>query len=35
MDVAEKLNIKLIYRPQHLDFDTYYKIAKEYENLRG
>jgi len=35
MDVAEKLNIKLSYRPQHLDFDTYYKIAKEYENLRS
>ena len=33
MDVAKKLNIKLSCRPQHLDFETYYEIAKEYENL--
>ena len=33
MDVAKKLNIKLSCRPQHLDFETYYNIAKEYENL--
>jgi 16S rRNA (adenine1518-N6/adenine1519-N6)-dimethyltransferase len=35
MYVAKKLNIELNLRPQHLDFDTYYKLAKEYENLRG
>ncbi len=35
MDVAKKLNIKLSCRPQHLDFDTYYEIAREYENLSG
>ena len=34
MDVANKLNLKLSCRPQHLDFETYYKIAKEFENLR-
>ena len=33
MDVAKKLNIKLSCRPQHLDFETYYEIAREYENL--
>ena len=31
--VAKKLNINLNLRPQNLSPDTYYKIAKEYENL--
>ena len=35
MDIAEKLNIRLSLRPQHLDFETYYKLTKEYENLRS
>jgi len=35
MDVAKKLNIELSCRPQHIDFETYYKIAREYENLRS
>ena len=33
MDIAEKLNLKLSLRPQHLDFETYYKLTKEYEKL--
>jgi len=31
--VAKNLNIDLNLRPQNLSPDTYYKIAKEYENL--
>ncbi len=34
-NIAEKLNIKLDLRPQHLDFETYYKLTEEYENLRS
>ncbi len=34
-DYAKKLNLNLDLRPQNLDFDTYYLIAKEFENLRG
>ena len=33
--VLEKLNIDLNLRPQNLDFDTYYKLTSEYENLRS
>ena len=32
--IAKKLNIELNLRPQNLSPDTYYKITKEYENLR-
>ena len=32
--IANKLNISLDLRPQNLDFDKYYLIAKEFENLR-
>ena len=32
--VLKKLNINLSLRPQNLNFDTYYKLALEYENLR-
>ncbi len=32
--VAEKLKINLSLRPQNLKFETYYKLTKEYENLR-
>ena len=32
--VLEKLKIDLNLRPQNLDFDTYYKLTSEYENLR-
>ena len=31
--VQEKLNLNLNLRPQNLDFDTYYKITQEYEDL--
>jgi len=33
-DILSKLNIRLNLRPQNLDFETYYKLAKEYEKLR-
>ncbi len=32
-DVLKKLSIDLNLRPQNLDFDTYYKLAEEYEKL--
>ena len=32
---AEKLNIKLNLRPQNLNFETYFKLADEYEKLRS
>ena len=31
--IIKKLNINLNLRPQNLDFETYYNLAKEYENL--
>ena len=34
-DLLHKFNIDLNLRPQNLDFDTYYKLTIEYENLRG
>jgi len=33
--VLKKLNIDLSLRPQNLNFDTYYKLALEYEKLRS
>jgi len=33
--VAEKLKIDLNLRPQNLNFETYYNLTREYENLRG
>ena len=35
MKIARKLNIDLNLRPQNLNFETYYKLVKEYENLRS
>ena len=35
IEIARKLNINLSLRPQNIDFETYYKLAMEYENLRG
>ena len=35
LDIANKLNLDLSLRPQNLNFETYYKLSKEYENLRG
>ena len=32
--ILEKLNINLNLRPQNLNSDTYYKLTREYENLR-
>ena len=34
-EVAEKFGIDLNLRPQNLKPDTYLKLAKEYEDLRG
>ena len=34
-DVANKLNIDLNLRPQNLNFETYYKLSEEFENLRS
>jgi 16S rRNA (adenine1518-N6/adenine1519-N6)-dimethyltransferase len=31
--IANKLKINLNLRPQNLNFETYYKLSKEYENL--
>jgi 16S rRNA (adenine1518-N6/adenine1519-N6)-dimethyltransferase len=33
--ILNKLKIDLNLRPQNLDFDTYYKLTSEYENLRS
>ena len=33
--IASKIGINLNSRPQNLDFETYFKITQEYENLRG
>ena len=33
--VLDKLKIDLNLRPQNLDFDTYYQLVSEYENLRS
>ena len=33
--IIEKLKIDLNLRPQNLDFETYYKLVNEYENLRN
>ena len=32
-NIASKLNIDLSLRPQNLDFETYYKLSEEFENL--
>ena len=32
--ILEKLNIDLNLRPQNLNFETYYKLTSEFENLR-
>jgi 16S rRNA (adenine1518-N6/adenine1519-N6)-dimethyltransferase len=33
--IANKLNIDLNLRPQNLNFETYYKLSEEFENLRS
>lgn len=35
VDILKKLKIDLNLRPQNLDFQTYYKLAIEYENLKS
>ena len=35
LKVLDKLKIDLNLRPQNLDFDTYYQLTCEYENLRS
>ena len=35
LDIANKLNIDLKLRPQNLNFETYYKLSEEYNNLRS
>ena len=34
-NIASKIGIDLSLRPQNLNFETYFKLAKEYENLRS
>ena len=34
-EVSEKFKINLSLRPQNLDPEMYYKLTKEYEDLRG
>ena len=34
-DIASKTGIDLNSRPQNLDFETYFKLTKEYEDLRS
>ena len=33
--ILDKLKINLNLRPQNLDFETYYQLTREYENLRS
>src|SRR6056300_1994624 len=35
LDTANKLEIDLNLRPQNLNMETYYKLTREYENLRS
>ena len=32
-EISKKLNIDLNLRPQNLDYETYYKLVHEFENL--
>ena len=34
-EVAKKFGIDLNLRPQNLEPETYFKLVKEYEDLRG
>ena len=33
--ILDKLKIDLNLRPQNLDLETYYKLVREYEDLRS
>ena len=35
LKILKKLKIDLNLRPQNLNFETYYRLTEEYENLRG
>ena len=35
LEIADKLKIKLDLRPQNLDYETYFKLADEYEKLNS
>ena len=35
IEIQKKLKLNLHLRPQNLDLITYYKLAKEYEELSG
>ena len=35
INILDKLKINLNLRPQNLDFETYYKLTEEYENLKS
>ena len=35
LKILQKLKIDLNLRPQNLNFETYYKLTEEYENLRS
>ena len=35
LEIADKLKIKLDLRPQNLDYETYFRLADEYEKLNG
>ncbi len=35
VDISKKLKINLNLRPQNLDFETYYKLTNEFENLNS
>ena len=34
-EIIKKLNLDMNLRPQNLDFETYYRLASEFENLRS
>jgi len=35
IEISQKFNIDLNLRPQNLEPEMYYKLVKEYENLRS
>ena len=35
INIATKIGVDLNSRPQNLDFETYFRLTKEYENLRS
>ena len=35
INIASKIGIDLNSRPQNLDFEKYFQLTKEYEDLRG